>query len=226
MRELLEFLKRFDRAQHENTARELKAKKQREKKERIEAKKKMMAAKKNAALGNAHHAEKANLVDNVYGKMKQRGAEDVLGDIAKQDRRINRARQSITPAEGVTKHPRGSSKHRMKELTEVGEVVADGDEELLKVANMAKSVSNSGGGGGGSRGGGGGGGSIADGKPKKDRRTTMLGRFRRPRAAAPQDGGGTGGESGVETNAALANYITSKKDKKDKSARRSAKPSG
>ena len=36
-------------------------------------------------------------VDNVFGKMKQRDAEDVLGDIAKQDRRINRARQSIAP---------------------------------------------------------------------------------------------------------------------------------
>lgn len=33
----------------------------------------------------------------MFGKMKQRDAEDVLGDIAKQDRRINRARQSIAP---------------------------------------------------------------------------------------------------------------------------------
>ena len=37
-------------------------------------------------------------VDNVFGKMKQRDAEDVLEGIAKQDRRINRARQSIQPA--------------------------------------------------------------------------------------------------------------------------------
>lgn len=40
----------------------------------------------------------ATQVDNVFGKMKQRDAEDVLGDIAKQDRRISRARQSIAPA--------------------------------------------------------------------------------------------------------------------------------
>lgn len=37
-------------------------------------------------------------VDNVFGRMKQRDANDVLGDIAKQDRRANRARQSIAPA--------------------------------------------------------------------------------------------------------------------------------
>ena len=34
-------------------------------------------------------------VDNVFGRMKQRDAEEVLGDIAKQDRRITKARQSI-----------------------------------------------------------------------------------------------------------------------------------
>lgn len=33
----------------------------------------------------------------MFGKMKQRDAEDVLGDIAKQDRRISKARQSIAP---------------------------------------------------------------------------------------------------------------------------------
>lgn len=84
----------------------------------------------------------------------------------------------------------------------MGEVVADGEEELVKVANMAKSVSKSGGG------------STSDGKPKKDRRTTMLGRFRRPKAAAAAQGDGGAGGEGVGENAALANYITSKKDKK------------
>lgn len=90
----------------------------------------------------------------------------------------------------------------------MGEVVADGDEELAKVANMAKSVST--------RSGNGSGPSTSDGKPKKDRRTTMLGRFRRPRAAADKGdgGGGGGGDGGGSENAALANYITSKKDKK------------
>lgn len=34
----------------------------------------------------------------MFGRMKQRDAEDVLGDMAKQDRRISRARQSIAPA--------------------------------------------------------------------------------------------------------------------------------
>lgn len=91
----------------------------------------------------------------------------------------------------------------------MGEVVADGEEELAKVANMARSVSV--------RNGGASGPTSSDGKPKKDRRTTMLGRFRRPRAAADKgdgaSGGGEGGGGGSE-NAALANYITSKKDKK------------
>jgi len=87
-----------------------------------------------------------------------------------------------------------------QELTEAGEVVADGEEELVKVANMAKSVSGKSGGG-----------SASDGKPKKDRRTTMLGRFRRPKAAAAaQEGGGAGGE-GVVENAKVLNYISSKK---------------
>ena len=111
-----------------------------------------------------------------------------------------------------TQNPRDAD--AWQELTEVGEVVADGEEELAKVANMAKSVS-------GGRSGGGSG--PTDGKPKKDRRTTMLGRFRRPKAAAAAQGdggaGGDGGGGGVETNAALANYITSKKDKKVRAAR-------
>ncbi len=86
----------------------------------------------------------------------------------------------------------------------MGEVVADGEEELAKVANMAKSVSSKSGGGG----------LTSDGKPKRDRRTTMLGRFRRPKAAAAAQGDGGAGGEGVGENAALANYITSKKDKK------------
>ena len=40
----------------------------------------------------------------MFGKMKQRDAEDVLGDIAKQDRRVNRARQSIQPASNAVGH--------------------------------------------------------------------------------------------------------------------------
>lgn len=46
-------------------------------------------------------------VDNVFGKMKQRDAEDVLEGIAKQDRRINRARQSIQPAPNSVGDPQG-----------------------------------------------------------------------------------------------------------------------
>ena len=71
----------------------------------------------------------------------------------------------------------------------MGEVVAVGGEELVKVKNMAKSVGKSGGGG-----------STSDVKPKKDRRTTMLGRFCRPKAAAAaqgRGGGGGGGERGA-----------------------------
>lgn len=34
----------------------------------------------------------------MFGKMKSKDAVEVLGDIAKADRRINRARQSIAPA--------------------------------------------------------------------------------------------------------------------------------
>lgn len=75
-----------------------------------------------------------------------------------------------------------------------GVVVADPEEQHQRVANMARSVGTRREGGEG-------------GKPKKDRRTTMLGRFRRPR---PPDGG----EPAGETNAALANFITGKKEKK------------
>lgn len=90
------------------------------------------------------------------------------------------------------------------------EEVIDRDDHLQRVENMAKSVSSSRA-------------STADGKPKRDRRT-MLGRFRRPRpSSTPQEagngdggvgtpGGLTGG--GGETNVALANYITNKKEKK------------
>ena len=79
-------------------------------------------------------------------------------------------------------------------MVEDGVVVADGDEVNQRVANMAKTVGTRREGGEGS-------------KPKKDRRTTMLGRFRRPR---PPDSG----EPAGETNAALANFITGKKEKK------------
>lgn len=86
--------------------------------------------------------------------------------------------------------------------------MADRDEHLQRVENMAKSVSSSRA-------------STTDGKPKRDHRRTMLGRFRRPRAsAAPNDAGagdGVGGgvvSGGGETNVALANYITNKREKK------------
>lgn len=88
------------------------------------------------------------------------------------------------------------------------EVVADGDEQLQRVANMAKTVrreqAHTGEGS----------------KPKKDRRTTMLGRFRRPRpSSVPADdgvggGGGGGSGTGAGENAGLANYIAGKKEKK------------
>lgn len=37
----------------------------------------------------------------MFGKMKQRDAEEVLGDMAKQDRRNNRARESVAPPASV-----------------------------------------------------------------------------------------------------------------------------
>jgi hypothetical protein len=77
-KEILEFLVRFDRAQAENKARALKEKKAREKKER--------AALKKATMAERRTKKPDNLVDDVFGKMKQRDAKDVLDSIEESDR--------------------------------------------------------------------------------------------------------------------------------------------
>ncbi|CAM9222372.1 unnamed protein product [Phaeothamnion confervicola] len=86
-KEVAEFLRRFDKAFQENQARDEKEQKAREKKARAELKKHQMSEKRKAADKSAE-----NLVDSVFGKMKQQDAKEVLEDMKQRDRRATQGR--------------------------------------------------------------------------------------------------------------------------------------
>ncbi len=132
-KELLEFLRRFDRAQAENQARILKEKKLREKKERAELKKEANLQKRKGLERKAD-----NLVDNVFGMMKEREAKDVLEDIEEHDRRTYDARHSTGGDSPAQLHHRRKS--RIKDMVMDDEAALE--EEIRRVEKFAANVTN------------------------------------------------------------------------------------
>ncbi len=217
-KELLEFLRRFDRAQAENQARILKEKKLREKKERAELKKEASMQKRKGLERKAD-----NLVDNVFEMMKEREAKDVLEDIEEHDRRTYDARRSTGGDSPAQLHHRRKS--RIKDMVMDDEAALE--EEIRRVEKFAANVTNM--------------------KWPKEKRT-MLDRFIAPSSKSSPGGGkkhdeGGGGEcsspntdmTGISSppealspppnnylqggNASISNFLAGKKQKrKDKAA--------
>ncbi len=132
-KELLEFLRRFDRAQAENQARILKENKLREKKERAALKKQTNAQKRK---GLEHKAD--NLVDNVFGMMKEREAKDILEDIEENDRRTHDARHSMSGDSPAELHR--PTKSRVKDMVVDDEAALE--EEIRRMEKFAANVTN------------------------------------------------------------------------------------
>ncbi len=132
-KELLEFLRRFDRAQEENQTRILKENKLREKKERANLKKLSNMQKRKGLERKAD-----NLVDNVFGMMKEREAKDILEDIEEHDRRAYDARHSMGGDSPTELHRR--TKSRVKDMVMDDEAALE--EEIRRVEKFAANVTN------------------------------------------------------------------------------------
>ncbi|CAM9408804.1 unnamed protein product [Chrysoparadoxa australica] len=198
-KEIVEFLRRFDRAQAENTARALKEKKAREKKERAELRKKEMANK------SKNKKNPDNLVDNVFGKMKSQQAKDVLETIKDKDKRASNARQSMSPQtkKDLEKErvaamtPAEKEKHK-RNKTRLKDLVTDDAEELKRVEKMT-GVSPP---------------SSARTKEKK----SLLNRFGRSRKSEESPTASPASTEGTK----LTNFIDRKKEKRAKAAAKRA----